>query len=136
MLKRLCIRALTNTQQQLRSQLVELFVLEPALSVGFDIQVRGAQLLGFPPGICAQPAIGVQGADLLQQALNLGVLVEATGLLLQYVVGAHASERKIPHSFLIFSPIGVGVEMPRAVPMGVFEQLYQVEAALLIFGSE
>ena len=44
--------------------------------------------------------------------------------------------REVPHALGVLGPVGVGVEVPHAVPAGVLEQADQVEGVADAFGSE
>ena len=57
-----------------------------------------------------------------QEGLNdLLVLVEASGLVGQDQIGAHAPAGKVPDAFPRLRAVRMRIEVPHAVPMGVFK---------------
>src|SRR2546430_6432827 len=117
--------ALPRTQQQLHRQLVEPLVgvaltadrreiERPGLERARTLGAEGHALAGRP----AAPA-----AELLQERLDFGVVIEALHFLLQDQVGAHAAGGEGPDAVLVLRAVGMAVEVPHAGPAGVLEQL-------------
>src|SRR5436305_10798582 len=127
---------LARTQQQLHRELVE-----PLVSVALATHRRQVERLSFE---CACP-LGAEryravptapAAQLRQQRLDFGVVIEALHLLLQNQVGAHAAGGEGPDAVLVLRAVGVAVEMPHAGPAGVLEQLDEEKRRLGVVAPE
>src|SRR3954470_24805010 len=92
-----------DPEQDLHRQLIEAFVPEPALTA------------------CA---------ELGDQALNLGISVPSGGTFLQDQVRAHAAAREVADAIVVFSTVGMRIEVPRAGVADLFEKLHQPERGL------
>ena len=68
--------------------------------------------------------------------MDLGVLPEAACLLGQDQVGPHAAPGEVPDAVGVLGAVGVGVEVPHALPPRVLEQLDDVEGVTDAFGAE
>ena len=62
--------------------------------------------------------------------------MEAADLVGQNQVGADAAAGEVPDAVGVFGPVGVGVEVPHAVPPGVLEDLDDVEGVTDPLGAE
>ncbi len=71
-----------------------------------------------------------------QQALNLAVVVERFGLLLQDKIGTHTAPGKFFDVVVVGGAVGVGVEVAAAVVADIFQELDQVESRLDRLGPE
>ena len=69
----------------------------------------------------------IAAVDGFEQLLDFGIGIEAARLFLEHVVGAHAAESEIPDALLIFSAVGVRVEVAWSVVATIFEQAHQEE---------
>src|SRR5262245_58985443 len=74
--------------------------------------------------------------NLSQERFNLGVLIPAGCLVLEYQVSAHAATCEFFYTVIVLSSVGVGVVMPRAVVTHVLEKVYQPERRARIGGPE
>src|SRR6185369_17414315 len=92
-----------HTEQHFHRQLIEALVAEPA------------------PALLPEPR---------NQRLNVRVRVPLTRALAQDQIRPHAASRKVAHAIVILRPVGMGVEMTRAVVADVLEELDQKEGGL------
>src|SRR5207237_544099 len=108
---------LPYTEQQLHRELVE-----PLVSKALGAQRVQVERLGlerarsFGAELHTPRGAASAVAQLSQQLLDLGVMVEALHLLLQDEIGAHAPGGEGPDPVCIFRAIGVAVEMPHPGP--------------------
>src|SRR5262245_52215631 len=122
--------ASSRAEQELDDQLIELFVGKPAGGERLPIEDPRAQAFSLRLRVRSERvAVGAR-AKLTQQRLDPGVAGEEPRLLLQEQVGSHAAGGEAPHALDVFRPVGVSVEVPRAVVPGLFEQLHEEEERL------
>src|ERR1051325_8006435 len=100
-------------QQQLHRELVESLVgVALAAERG---QIEGPGLERARPFRAKGHALGrgpAPPAQLRQQLLDLGLVIEALHFFLEDQVGAHASSGERPDSLLVLRAVGVAVEVP------------------------
>src|SRR5262249_44552736 len=71
-----------------------------------------------------------------QKRLDLSVGVPTLRTLFENQIRAHAAEREVANSVVIFRAVGMGIEMARAVVADVFEELDEPERRFDVCRSE
>src|SRR5262249_3358498 len=132
-------QSLACAEQQLDHQLIQLLIAAAAAGErrhGEPARLqRGAALARVAAGRGRAVVARIARAQLADQVLNLGILLEAAGFFLQDQVGAHAAAREGPYAIFVLGAVGMGVEVARAGVAALFQQLDQEERALEILGS-
>ena len=104
-------RPLSGPEQQLDDQLVEPLVSQRSCGQLCAIERARQERISGSPGIRAIEKARVRlrslcvATDLSQQRLNLAVVLEPLGLLLQDQVGPHAAGGEVPHAFGVFGAV-------------------------------
>src|SRR5205823_6543614 len=130
---------LPGTEQQLHRELVEPFVSVTASTQRGQVErlrFERARPVGGELHTRRRAALPTAVAQLRQQLLNLGVVVEALDFLFQDQVGAHAAGGEGPDPVLVLRAVGVAVEVPHPGPACSLEQLDEKERRFGIVAPE